>query len=383
MKKPKLAVQPYRHHPKYKFVLDLRPYGKGRKFFKTRTDADAEARRQKSLLEIHSREAIGLSPREMSDFITARTKLAEYGDTINEAVKFRVDYFERVRRSRLTVAQLTDEVLAAKQRDGRAPMYLADLRKRLARFCADFGKHPIAAITVEELDNWLRDLPLSPKSRANFRANIGVLFSYAANRRMIEFNPITQTAKPKLPDNPPEIFAVDDLQALLGNAKHAQKDVVPMLAIGAFAGLREAEIQRLDWSEVDLARGHIEVKAAKAKSARRRIIPILPNLAAWLRPYSGLTGHVVPAGARRKLDRVRKAAELASWPNNGLRHSFASYRLAAIHDAPRVASELGHTSPQMLYSAYRKLVLPEDAELYWKIAPAAESKNVIVFSAVS
>jgi len=284
MKKPKLAVQPYRHHPKYKFVLDLRPYGKGRKFFKTRTDADAEARRQKSLLEIHSREAIGLSPREMSDFITARTKLAEYGDTINEAVKFRVDYFERVRRSRLTVAQLTDEVLAAKQRDGRAPMYLADLRKRLARFCADFGKHPIAAITVEELDNWLRDLPLSPKSRANFRANIGVLFSYAANRRMIEFNPITHTAKPKLPDNPPEIFAVDDLQALLGNAKHAQKDVVPMLAIGAFAGLREAEIQRLDWSEVDLARGHIEVKAAKAKSARRRIIPILPNLAAWLRP---------------------------------------------------------------------------------------------------
>jgi len=101
---------------------------------------------------------------------------------------------------------------------------------------------------------------------------------------MIEFNPITHTAKPKLPDNPPEIFAVDDLQALLGNAKHAQKDVVPMLAIGAFAGLREAEIQRLDWSEVDLARGHIEVKAAKAKSARRRIIPILPNLAAWLRP---------------------------------------------------------------------------------------------------
>jgi len=266
MKKPKLAVQPYRHHPKYKFVLDLRAFGKGRKFFKTRTDADAEARRQKTLLEIHSREAIGLSPREMSDFITARKKLAEYGDTINEAVKFRVDYFERVRRSGITVAQLAEEVLAAKQRDGRAPMYLADLRKRLARFCADFGNLPIAAITIEELDNWLRDLPLSPKSRANFRANVGVLFSYAANRRIIDFNPITHTAKPKLPDNPPEIFAVDELRGLLEAAQRIETDVVPMLAIGAFAGLREAEIQRLDWSEVDVARGHIEVKAAKAKS---------------------------------------------------------------------------------------------------------------------
>jgi len=87
MKKPKLAVQPYRHHPKYKFVLDLRAFGNGRKFFKTRSDADAEARRQKSLLEIYCWEAIGLSPRETSDFITARKKLAEYGDTINEAVK--------------------------------------------------------------------------------------------------------------------------------------------------------------------------------------------------------------------------------------------------------------------------------------------------------
>jgi integrase len=381
MKKPKLAVQPYRHHPKYRFVLDLRAFGKGRKFFKTRSDADAEARRQKTLLEVHSREAIGLSPREMSDFITARKKLAEYGDTINEAVKFRVDYFERVRRSGIRVAQLAEEVLAAKQRDGRAPMYLADLRKRLARFCADFGNRPIAAITIEELDNWLRDLPLSPKSRANFRANIGVLFSYAANRRIIDFNPITHTAKPKLPDNPPEIFAVDELRGLLEGAQRAETDVVPMLAIGAFAGLREAEIQRLDWNEIDFARGHIEVKAAKAKSARRRIIPIQPNLAAWLQPHSGMTGRVVPAGARRKLARVREAAKLTRWPNNGLRHSFASYRLAAAHDAPRVAHELGHTSPQMLYSTYRELVLPTEAERYWTILPTEETANVVAFSA--
>jgi integrase len=154
-----------------------------------------------------------------------------------------------------------------------------------------------------------------------------------------------------------------------------------MLAIGAFAGLREAEIQRLDWIEIDLARGHIEVKAAKAKSARRRIVPVQPNLAAWLQPYSRMTGRVVPAGARRKLARVRKAAKLTRWPNNGLRHSFASYRLAAVHDAPRVSVELGHTSPQMLYSTYRELVLPTEAERYWTILPTEETANVVAFSA--
>jgi integrase len=152
-----------------------------------------------------------------------------------------------------------------------------------------------------------------------------------------------------------------------------------MLAIGAFAGVREAEIKRLDWSEVDLARGHIEIKAAKAKSARRRIVPIQLNLAGWLRPYAGRSGRVVPTGARRKLDRVREQAGLARWPQNGLRHSFASYRLAAIHDGPRVSAELGHTSPQMLYGTYRELVHPEEAERYWKIGPEVEAGKVVAF----
>src|SRR5262249_27630437 len=151
-------------------------------------------------------------------------------------------------------------------------------------------------------------------------------------------------------DRPPEIFSVDELRALLESANGVRPDILPMLAIGAFAGLREAEIQRLDWSEVDLARRHIEVKAAKAKSARRRIVPIQANLAAWLQPYSRVTGRVAPPNARGKVEGVRKAAKLTRWPNNGLRHSFASYRLAAIQDAPRVAMELGHTSPQMLFS---------------------------------
>lgn len=380
MKKPVLKVRKYRHSSTHPFLLDLRAFGKGRKFFKTRAEAEAERLRQSTTLARHGREAMALPQHEISDFVRARKAMAEYGKTVTDAVAFFTDHMERIRRCKTTVSELASEVIDAKRKDGRAPMYLSDLRKRLRHFCRDFGNRTIASVTVEELDNWLRDLPLSPKSRVNYRTNIGVLFSYATKRRMIDSNPILHTARPKLPDNPPEIFAEDELRALLEAAQRTEPSVVPMLAIGAFAGLRDAEIKRLDWREVDLARGHIEVTAAKAKSARRRIVPIQSNLAAWLRPYSGMKGRVVPAGARSKIERVRKAAGLTHWPNNGLRHSFASYRLAAIHDAPRVASELGHTSPQMLYSTYRELVLPEEAERYWKIAPAAEAKNVVAFA---
>jgi hypothetical protein len=125
-------------------------------FFKTRAEADAEAMRQKTLLERHSREAVGLSQREMSDFISAKKKPGEYGETINDAVKHRVDYLERVRRHGITVAQLADEVVEAKRKDGRSEVYLRDLRYRLSKFVQDFEHRPIAGITVDELDNWLR-----------------------------------------------------------------------------------------------------------------------------------------------------------------------------------------------------------------------------------
>jgi hypothetical protein len=284
MKKPILAVRPYRHSKSHKWILNLRPYGKGRMFFKTKAAADAECFRQRTLLERHSRDAVGLSQREMSDFITARKKLAEYGESINDAVAFRVDHLERVRRCKTTVAQLAAEVVAAKHKDGRSSAYITDLELRLDHFCRDFGSRPIAGITVEELDNWLRALPGSPKSRANYRANVGVMFSYAEARGLLDSNPILRTAKPKLPDNPPEIFTVDELRGLLEAAQRVEPDVLPMLALGAFAGLRDAEIKRLDWAEVDRARKHIEITAVKAKSAKRRIVPIQANLAAWLRP---------------------------------------------------------------------------------------------------
>jgi site-specific recombinase XerD len=81
------------------------------------------------------------------------------------------------------------------------------------------------------------------------------MFSYAERRRVIDSNPVLRTAQPKLIDKAPEIFSVDDLAALFNAATTRAPEVVPMLATGAFAGVREAEIKRLNWSEVDQKRG--------------------------------------------------------------------------------------------------------------------------------
>ena len=48
------------------------------------------------------------------------------------------------------------------------------------------------------------------------------------------------------------IFTPENIASLLAKA---DKTLRPFLALGAFAGLRTAELQRLDWKEIDLDRG--------------------------------------------------------------------------------------------------------------------------------
>jgi integrase len=143
----------------------------------------------------------------------------------------------------------------------------------------------------------------------------------------------------------------DQIQILLDKAP---ADLLPCLALSAFAGLRTAELLRLKWEAVDLQRGLINVAANKSKTAKRRP----PNLTEWLRPYAGRSGKILPYSHRwyhLHVGLVRKAAGLAKWPNNGLRHSFASYHIAKHQNAPQLALEMGHTTPRMIFDNYREV----------------------------
>lgn len=168
---------------------------------------------------------------------------------------------------------------------------------------------------------------------------------------------------------------------------------VPALAIAAFAGLRTAELKRLDWQDVRFDIGVIEVKAVNAKTGARRPVPILPNLLAWLMPFKGSTGLVM--GTVKKADvmmqRVMQEArtdgdgkvwEPLKWLKNGFRHSFASYRLQSTQNAPQTAFECGHDAA-MLNKHYRQLVTSADAEAYGKITPEPSLAIVAQFIAAA
>ena len=183
------------------------------------------------------------------------------------------------------------------------------------------------------------------------------------------------TCKAKEIDGDPGILSVDETARLLEAADHAS---LPYFAIGAFAGLRPAELQRLHWEEIHWGSKLIEVKAAKSKTARRRFIKLRPNLEKWLRPYRKNHGPVCPIGLRKLELETRRRARITDWPANALRHSFASYHLAHFKNAAELALEMGHTNQQMIFEHYRQLVRPKEAARYWKIGPPSVATSKIV-----
>ncbi len=70
-------------------------------------------------------------------------------------------------------------------------------------------------------------------------------------------------------------------------------------------------------------------------------------------------------GTLRELSATTKVI----WKNNALRHSYISYRVAETGDVNRTALEAGN-SAAMIFSNYRELVTPQEAEKWFSILPA-------------
>ncbi len=123
----------------------------------------------------------------------------------------------------------------------------------------------------------MASLKLQPRTINNFRISISNLFSHARLRGHVarDFDPLAGLPWAKECDQEVVIYSPEQLQTILAQA---QREMIPYLTIAAFAGLRQAEIGRLQWEQVKA--DHIVVKGEISKPGEKRLVPILPNLAA-------------------------------------------------------------------------------------------------------
>ncbi len=299
----------------------------------------------------------------IEDYVQAR-KLADGESLAAMAADHRRIFKPLARRAK--VPDVVEELVAARSQDGASRSYLANLRAVLKRFSTAFPGE-ILGIKSSEIDGWLRGLGVSTSSRNSMLAFVRVLFSFARARNYLPADQGTaaeQVKKMKSNHDAVEVFSPEEMATLL---HAAPMHLVPIFAIGAFAGIRTAELNRLEWSAVDLDRGIIELRAAQAKTASRRIIPITDNLRAWLEPLPRRGKVVAHPGLHKETTALARALKIR-WPRNVLRHSFISYRIAIVKSADQVALEAGN-SPAIIFKHYRELTTEEQANEWFGIVP--------------
>jgi integrase len=299
----------------------------------------------------------------LEDYLRAR-KLAGTESLAAMATQYAKHFGSVVRRA--TVPEVVEQLVASREQDGSGRRHLVQLGSVLRRFAAACPG-PILDVTSAEIDAWLRSLKVSPMSRNSMLVTVNILFSFALEQNYLPAGQPTaasQLRKVKVPDSDIGIFTPDEFSQII---HAAPAHLIPLLAISAFAGIRSAEIARLDWSAVDLDRRIIEVRAGQAKTASRRVIPISDNLAAWLAPLRR-RGRVVPSCRQhREITALAKSLGIP-WPRNVLRHSFISYRIAIVKSADQVALEAGN-SPAIIFRHYRELTTEETAREWFGIMP--------------
>ena len=379
MRQLKIKVRRYTdsNRPHLKFVANYREAGKRKRtFFENKEAANSFVAFKNAELKQNGIEhaEFPTSLRVMAQ--ECKDALSAYGKTIQDATEFFIAHLKASEKS-CTAIQLVKELLKAKKADGVGERHLSDLDYRLRYFAEEFDGKLVAEITSADIDDWLRSLNVGAQTRNHYRANVLQAFNFAVRHGYAPINPVEGAAKAKVVGGRPGILTVEQASALLTNVP---SNVLPYFAVGLFAGLRRAEIERLDWSEIDFESGLIEVKAEKSKTAMRRFVTLQPNLREWLLPNRKLKGSVTPQPEtfRQIFDNARTAAGISEWPDNALRHSFASYHLAAFKNAASTALELGHHDSRVTFAHYRELVRPKEAERFWKLRPAAKGSRKIV-----
>ena len=283
----------------------------------------------------------------------------------------------RAKLPEISVEDLVSDGLKAKRQDGMSEKYLIQLSSDWGKFQKAFKKS-IHMVTTVEMEEWMRGLkvsgrtPIAARTRNNLRTAIITLFSFARQRGYLPKGLPTEAeglSKAKVRDGEIVIFSADQISTLL---KNATKRMIPFIALGAFAGLRSAEIHRLSWDAIRFDDDLIEIKAGQAKTASRRLVPLEPNLKAWLfwargKKRKGLI--MEEPELWKDVTALGKTLQLG-WPQNVLRHSYISYRVARDKDVNKVALDSGN-STQIIFKHYRELAMEKQANAWFEVDPVS------------
>lgn len=349
----------------------LSPSGKRQRFFfETKQGALNYAEEQHIRLRNFGVNGAGiLTPASQEQAANALELLKPHGVSLNEVVQ------EWLSRKQAAEASVTFEAAmdAFKEFRERSDSYTRSIRQTKNRLTGLHGKL-LNQITPEDLT---RAMDGMTPSVHNFTIRIlGGLFNYGMKRNLCASNPTKKLDLAQQIREEIEIYTPQQSAKILRVAEQKDPDLVPFLALSFFAGIRLSEMQRLDWSAVDLKENFVRLPASITKTKQTRHIDISANLGEWLTPHKKKSGAVVPCSPdvlRNRMETLREHHKIPTI-KHGPRHCFASYWLAQHGDIDQLCRYLGHDDPGTTFRHYAKAATKREAAKFFAILPKGATR---------
>jgi integrase len=372
-------------HPRYKYEVVCPPkfFGKRiRKPFKTKAEANAE--KMKLLAKYEDSKSGPLDP-DVHVLMQRYQKLLNV-DEIQEALDAKVEHLGKCRKSFAEVgAEFVEELEMLLKRKAVGEEHVRDYRYAVPKIARWLDDPELREMDKALLDDFIDDQLSrigqggnfkSPRTIKNYMDIISAVFNFAIRQGYVATNP-THLVRQKDYKPAVGILKPEEIKGLL---KHADHYMACWIMLGAFGGLRSSEIGLVKWENIRLDEGQFFVDGKKNVCAQRWI-HLTPPLKAFFQKLlaAGPRTGLVMAGMKmaticRRRQRLCKKAEITI-PRNALRHSFGSHHLVKYQNQYVTAGEMGHSSPQITFSAYREAVLKSQADKYWAIRMGAVAES--------
>jgi len=347
-----------------------------RHFHKTQVLALAAATKLKADRELYGNSARTITPSLAEQAVAAASLLEVWGVSLLEAAREVADNRRRAAAS-CPVNEACDQWIATC--DMLRSKTVEGYKYVCKKLVAVFGERLCSSVTGSELQSVLCPNGTSGASaESNVRA-AKTWWRFCAKQGWCQVD-VFMVEVPKK-SNAGEIgfLSVEEAKALLAAAAAHYPAAVPYYAVQLFAGIRREEVARLETK--DVSPDGIELGAEITKRGKRRHITPSATLRTWLEahPFQTLPNWIRVDKACRRLAGWNLVADLltdppeptrGTWPQNALRHSHASYSIAAGKPLESLLFEFGHTGgPTLLKQHYVGRVSKREAIAYFKIAP--------------
>ena len=292
--------------------------------------------------------------------ILAREALEAGRGRVRRARKCLAAGTEALRRQEKTVSFEQAVAAALEARKDRRTRTVYDFRyftRRFMKRCAGLARRRVRSITPQECAEYIETAFDTPRQRQKARLILSGVFSTAMKRGWCDANPVSKVEAPRVVEQPVPVLTPQEIEQLTTTAETYQGgSCAAAVGMMLYAGIRPHEVARLTWAQVDLRERAIYILPRHSKTGGARRVTIHRPLLRILRRHKRAENEkICPANWLHHWREVRRAAGWGSgrkWPQDALRHTFASYHLSHFRSYAELQVEIGHRDATLLRTRY-------------------------------